>query len=47
MILLVPSHTSRVLDLGCRAAASLHAVEERGFDNLLGVDRFLEKDIES
>lgn len=37
---------SRILDIGCGAGMRLYALAEAGFDSLLGIDPFLEKDIQ-
>jgi len=40
------TRTTRILDVGCGAGALLYALRESEFENLLGVDPFIETDIE-
>lgn len=40
------TRTSSILDVGSGAGALLYDIKELGFDNLLGVDPFIDKDIE-
>lgn len=37
--------TARVLDVGCGSGALLYSLKENGFENVLGVDAYLEHDV--
>lgn len=39
------NRASRILDIGCGAGALLYSLKENGFDNVLGIDAYLRKDI--
>jgi 2-polyprenyl-3-methyl-5-hydroxy-6-metoxy-1,4-benzoquinol methylase len=40
------THNSRILDIGCGSGYLLYSLRQIGFKNLLGIDKYIETDIE-